>query len=150
MNAIDLIKEDHDQFRGMIRDYEKARAGSDERGEIARQLLPRLDAHSRMEEEILYPALRATGDEQAQPRMAESNEEHAMQDALVSELLTLPPGTEQFEARFHVLTVSTLHHMEEEERETLPLAKRLLGDELDRLGAEMAARRDQVLMALRP
>jgi len=147
MNAIELIKSDHDRFRELFRDFR--RAEGDRQGEIAREVLPMLDAHSRMEEEIFYPALRNSGDERAAARIAESYEEHRMQDALVTELMVMPPGTETFAAKFKVLMETSELHMKEEERDTLPRAERLLGDQLDRLGREMAARRGQVLEAVR-
>ena len=148
MNAVELIKSDHERFRGLFRDYQKAKADSDQQ-QIAREVLPMLDAHSRMEEEIFYPALRNSGDEKARARIAESYEEHRLQDALVMELMTMTPGTEQFTAKFKVLIENSELHMKEEERETLPLAERVLGDQLDRLGREMASRREQVLAAVR-
>ncbi len=149
MNAIKLITSDHERFRALFRDFEKAAAGSERRGKIAREVLPMLDAHSRMEEEVFYPALRNSGDEAAQARIAESYEEHRLQDTLVTELMVMDPNSEQFVAKFKVLSESSELHMKEEEQETLPLAERVLGDELDRLGREMAARRDQVLAAVR-
>ena len=149
MNAIELITSDHERFRELFRDFRKAKEGSDEQARVAREVLPMLDAHSRMEEEIFYPALRNSGDEQAQARIAESYEEHRLQDALVTELMAMAPGTEQFAAKFKVVMETSEVHMKEEERETLPRAERLLGDQLDRLGQEMAARREQVLAAVR-
>lgn len=149
MNAIELIRSDHERFRRLFQDYAKAGPGSDERRQAAQEALPLLNAHARMEEEVFYPAIRAAGDEQGQMRIAESTEEHATQDALVGQLMTMTPGTEQFAAKFHALMTNVQHHMEEEEQETLPLAEQLLGDELDRLGREMAARREQVLAAVR-
>ena len=149
MNAIELITSDHERFRALFRDFHKAEAGSDRQAAIAREVLPMLDAHSRMEEEIFYPALRNSGDEKAQARTAESYEEHRLQDALVTELMMMTPGTESFVAKFKVLSENTELHMKAEERETLPLAERVLGDQLDRLGEQMAARREQVLATVR-
>ncbi len=149
MNAIKLITTDHERFRRLFRDYRQAKAGSERRGQIAREVLPMLDAHSRMEEEVFYPALRTSGDEAAQARVAESYEEHRLQDTLVTELMVMDPSTEQFAAKFKVLSESTELHMKEEEEETLPLAERVLADQLDQLGRDMAARRDQVLAAVR-
>ncbi len=149
MNAIELITSDHERFRALFRDFHKAEAGSDRQAAIAREVLPMLDAHSRMEEEIFYPVLRNSGDEQAQARIAESYEEHRLQDALVTELLVMAPGTEQFAAKFKVVMETSELHMQEEERQTLPQAERLLGDQLDCLGQEMATRREQVLAAVR-
>jgi len=149
MNAIKLITTDHEQFRRLFRDFHEAAPGSERRGRIAREVLPMLDAHSRMEEEIFYPALRTSGDEAAQTRIAESYEEHRLQDTLVTELMVMDPASEQFAAKFKVLSESTELHMREEEEETLPLAERVLADDLDRLGRDMAGRRDQVLAAVR-
>jgi iron-sulfur cluster repair protein YtfE (RIC family) len=102
-----------------------------------------------MEEEVFYPALRNSGNERAQARIAESYEEHRLQDALITELLAMPAGNEQFAAKFTVLMATGELHMQEEEHATLPQAERLLEDQLTRLGREMAARRDQVLAAVR-
>ena len=145
-NAIDLITADHEQFRRLFAEFEQA-TSAERQQRAAREVLPLLEAHSRMEEEIFYPALRSTDDAEAAPRMLRSFEEHALQDRLVAELMTMPPD-DDFTAKMAAMIDASVIHMREEEEHTLPLAERVLGDQLERLGEEMAARREQVLASL--
>ena len=52
---------------------------------------------------------------------------------------------EAFDAKVTVLMENVRHHVEEEESELLPQSEKILdGDELTRLGEEMAARKRQL------
>jgi hypothetical protein len=55
MNAIELLKVDHARVQELFRQYEKA--GGQHR-EIAEQIFTELETHTRLEEELFYPALR--------------------------------------------------------------------------------------------
>ena len=95
-----------------------------------------------MEEEIFYPAL--------QPReneiVLEGIEEHHVVDMLMIELDALPFDDEAWGARCRVMIGNIEHHMQEEETELFPRARKVLGRrELADLGARMARRRDEIL-----
>ena len=139
MNAVELIRADHERFRAWFRDYQQAVAGSDQQQQIAREVLPMLDAHSRMEEEIFYPALR--GLEEADEMLAEAKEEHTVQKNLVAGLKGSKKPDVEFQARFKVLSEYTEHHIQEEESEMLPKAAELGKEKLQELGQKMEERK---------
>jgi hemerythrin-like domain-containing protein len=69
----------------------------------------------------------------------EAKEEHRTVDTLVlPDLKTTDPSTLEFAGRVKVVKELLEHHIEEEEKEMFPQAKKLLGKTtLDELGAEM-------------
>ena len=81
--------------------------------------------------------------------MEEAEEEHHVVDVLAKEIKRLAPSNPDYDAKFKVLTENVKHHIEEEEGTMLPKAKALGKDELNRLGEEMAARKDRLLKSKR-
>jgi hemerythrin superfamily protein len=56
-DAVQLLKADHKQVRKLFEQFHQA--SDDEKGAIARRLFTELDIHSKLEEELLYPAVQA-------------------------------------------------------------------------------------------
>ena len=146
MNAIKLLKDDHKKVKGLFREFESAgdRAYK-KKQEIADKVFLELEVHSKIEEEIFYPAVREKADKEGQEIVQEGLEEHHVVDVLIGELRALEPQDENFDAKFKVLTENVEHHIEEEEKEMLPDAEKLLRNDLDRLGEQMQARKDQLM-----
>ena len=68
-----------------------------------------------------------------------------MVKVLLGELATMSAEDEAFDAKVTVLMENVRHHVEEEEEELLPQSEEILGgQELTRLGEEMAARKQQL------
>lgn len=76
----------------------------------------------------------------------EAKEEHRTVDALVlPDLLHTNTGTLEFAGRVKVMKELLEHHIEEEEQDLFPTAKKLLGsDALETLGHAMQAHRKQL------
>jgi hemerythrin-like domain-containing protein len=102
-----------------------------------------LKVHTKLEEEIFYPAMREKGGELAD-MIAEATEEHHVVDLLVAELEKLNSADEQYDAKFTVLMENVEHHVEEEEGQLFPKAGKALRGELDELGDEMSERKVQL------
>jgi hemerythrin-like domain-containing protein len=150
MNAIDLLMEDHRKVKGLFTEFEQSGERAHQtRRRIAAQVFQELETHTRLEEEIFYPAVRDQRSADAKEMIAESVEEHHVVDMLIAELKRLSPEDEQYEAKFTVLTENVKHHIEEEEGELFPKARRALGKELDRLGTEMEQRRQRLMAGVR-
>jgi hemerythrin superfamily protein len=149
MNAIQLLEADHKRVKGLFEEFRSSgeRAHKKKQG-IAEQVFTELQVHTRLEEEVFYPAVRKQGGE-LEDMIAESLEEHHVVDVLMDELQALEPDDERYEAKFTVLMENVEHHVEEEEGELFPKVKKEMGGELDRLGEEMAARKDELQHALR-
>jgi hemerythrin-like domain-containing protein len=66
-----------------------------------------------------------------------------------AELRALDPGDPQYREKFEELRESVEEHIGEEEDKLLPEALEVLGDELDRLSAQMQERKEQLMASTR-
>ena len=145
-NAVELIKRDHQTVEQLFREYEQAgdRAVKTKQ-RLVEEITRELEVHAAIEEEILYPALEAKARKEGQELVHEAVEEHHLVKILLGELGGLDPDDEAFDAKVQVLMENVRHHVEEEESELLPQAEELLGgEELERLGDRLAARKRQL------
>lgn len=149
MNAVKMLKDDHKKVKGLFREYEGAGERAHQtKGKIAEQVFMELEVHSKLEEEIFYPAVQAKGTKDLKEVVNEGIEEHHVVDVLIAELKALDPSDERFDAKFKVLTENVEHHIEEEEGEMLPDAEKKLGNEVDRLGELMAQRKQELIQQM--
>jgi hemerythrin superfamily protein len=136
VNALKLMKDDHDQLKQL---FEQALGNTnpEARAGLLHQIRAELMAHERMEEEVFYPALRAAG-EQAKELVLEGYEEHHVIDVILDELLEVPEDADQWQAKLKVLRENLDHHIEEEEGQMFPRAEKVLGaGTLEELGRRM-------------
>jgi hemerythrin-like domain-containing protein len=94
-----------------------------------------------LEEEIFYPVLRAAI--QADDLMDEADVEHAGARELISQLEVMYPGDDHFDATVTVLGEEVEHHIEKEEGEMFDAARQA-GIDLDELGEQLAARKEEL------
>ena len=74
--------------------------------------------------------------------MLESVEEHHVVAWLLSELKTLDPSHETFDAKVTVLIENVRHHVEEEEQEWFPQVRKAMGRKrLGQIGEQLDAAR---------
>ena len=148
MNAITLLKEDHKKMLALLGELEtttpraiKTRTG------LVKKIAHELAIHTRIEEEIFYPALRAVGTKADETLYFEAMEEHyAVEDLVLPHLQGTDPAAECFSGRAKVLRELIEHHAKEEEREMFPRMQALLSlAELRELGARMAQRKAELL-----
>jgi hemerythrin-like domain-containing protein len=140
MNAIDLLKADHAKVKDILSQLsDSTERALKKRVELLGKLEMEISIHTRLEEEILYPAFKAAGSKEQDVMYFEAKEEHRTVDSLVlPDLKLTDPGTPEFSGRVKVVKELLEHHIEEEETEMFPQAKKLLGKEkLEELGAQM-------------
>ncbi|MEX3776510.1 hemerythrin domain-containing protein [Pseudomonas sp. MYb118] len=140
MNAIDLLKADHEKVKTILSQLsESTERATKKRAELLDKLEMEISIHTRLEEEILYPAFKAAGSKEQDVMYFEAKEEHRTVDSLVlPDLKQTDPGTPEFAGRVKVVKELLEHHIEEEETEMFPQAKKLLGKaKLDELGEQM-------------
>ncbi len=115
------------------------------RTELLRKLETEITVHTSLEEEILYPAFKEAGGKEAAEMYYEAKEEHRAVDSLVlPDLKVTDPSAPEFAGRLKVVKELLEHHIEEEETELFPQAKKLLGKALlDELGEQMQALKAQ-------
>jgi len=137
MKATDLLKKQHKTVKGLFKQVEKTEDGRGRR-ELMDEIASELKIHTKIEEEIFYPAVREIGSSKAEEMVAESFEEHHVVDLVLAELPKVDPEDERFHAKMTVLSELVEHHADEEEEEMFPLAEKKLGKErLQELGEQM-------------
>ena len=149
MNAIQLLKQDHKTVRGLLSDLEATtRRALKRRGELLAKVAREIDVHTRIEEEIFYPAFKQAGDRGEDAKLYhEAREEHrAAGEMVLPDLLKTAPDSEEFGGRAKVLKELVEHHAREEEREMFPRARQLLtAAQLRELGELMMERKQELL-----
>ena len=142
MNAIDLLLEDHKRVKAILGQLsDSTERAVKKRTELLNKLEMEITIHTRLEEEILYPVFKKAGGKEQAVMYHEAKEEHRTVDSLVlPDLKKTAPDSLEFSGRAKVVKELLEHHIEEEETEMFPLARKLLGKAvLEELGKQMEA-----------
>lgn len=140
MNAIELLKADHERVKGILAQLsDSTERGVKKRTELLDKLEIELTLHTKLEEEILYPAFKEAGGKEEAIMYHEAKEEHRAVDSLVlPDLKNTDPGSLEFTGRVKVVKELLEHHIEEEEEEMFKQARELMKkEELEALGEQM-------------
>jgi len=142
VDAIAMLKEDHDKVKGLLTELESTtERGVKRRSELFATIKGELTIHEIIEEEIFYPELKAHP--KAKDIVLEAYEEHHVVDMLMGELESLDVSDETWGAKATVMKENIEHHIEEEEGEMFKQARAVFDrDELADLGERMAARKE--------
>ena len=143
MKATDLLTKQHKEVKALFKKVAKAE-NSGQRRKFLDQIATALRAHTTIEEELFYPAVRDLGTKTAREMVAEALEEHHVVTLVLRELPQVDPEDEQFEAKMTVLSELVEHHAEEEEEEMFKTAQKIGDDELKELGARMRVRFEEL------
>ena len=126
-DAIVLLKEDHKELRTFFTDFENAgKNATKTKGKIVHRIIELLTVHTYIENEVMYPRVRALLPD-LEHHILESFEEHHVADVLVMELYAMAPDAERFDAKTTVLLENVRHHIQEEEDEWFPKVREGLG-----------------------
>ena len=146
MNAIDLLKADHDKVEELFKQVEASDKGKHEA--LFRKIDAALEPHAHIEETIFYPKMIADGDEELQAIVKEGIEEHRQMKMFLKEIAALTADVDKFEAKLKVLIEDTRHHVKEEQGEMFPkVKKQFSSDILEELGASMEAEKKKFQQA---
>ena len=80
--------------------------------------------------------------------MNEAAVEHESAKTLIAQLENMEPGDPNYYATFTVLGEYVMHHVEEEEGEMFPQAKKAKGLDLEALGEQLRARKEELTAEL--
>ena len=140
-DAIALLKDDHRKVEKLFKDFEGAK-GDGRKERLARQICMELVIHTKIEEEIFYPALEGKLEEDM---LSEAKVEHDSAKLLIAEIEAgNGESDEYFDAKVTVLQEQVEHHVEEEEKEMFPEVRKADLD-LDALGEQIAARKKELM-----
>lgn len=141
-DALHLLAEDHKNVIEMFDEFAQMKKENDN-DEEAKQMLvesacAELSIHTQVEEEIFYPAARDAIDDM--DLLDEAEVEHASARQLITELASMQPDDDLYDAKFTVLGEYVKHHIEEEEKQLFPKLKKVKID-LVELGEEIRERK---------
>lgn len=141
MDAIAVLTSDHDEVRGLFEQFKQAKEADDSARmhELQKQIFSELETHTRIEEDIFYPAVRELDEEELTETVAEGIQEHHVVKILMREIEEVT-GDETFESKMTVLIENVEHHAEEEETDLFPDVREKMGEpRLQELGAQLEA-----------
>ncbi|PYN08635.1 MAG: hemerythrin [Candidatus Rokuibacteriota bacterium] len=137
MKATDLLKKQHKSVKALFKKVENTEDAR-RRRQLMDEITNELKIHTKIEEEIFYPAVREIGTSKAEELVDESFEEHHVVDLVLAELPKVDPEDDRFAAKMTVLSELVQHHADEEEEEMFPMCEKKLGRErLQQLGEQM-------------
>ena len=141
-DAVALLKEDHRKVEDLFAQFEKA-SGDGRKQKLAEEICLELSVHAAIEEEIFYPACDGKVEDDL---LKEAYVEHDGAKLLIAEILAGAPSDEFYDSKVKVLQEQIEHHVEEEEKrmEGLFSQAKKAGLDMDALGAELAARKQEL------
>ena len=142
-DAIALLKADHRTVEDLFEKYEKAR-GDDRKQKLALEICKELTIHTILEEEIFYPACEGKVEEDL---LKESVVEHDAAKLMIAEIEAGDPSDEFYDSKVKVLQEEIEHHVQEEEQRGKGMFAQARDSDidLDALGEQMAARKEQLM-----
>ncbi len=143
-DAIALLKADHRKVEDLFAAFEKA-AGAKKKT-LAEQICLELTVHTKIEEDVFYPACEGAVEESL---IKEAYVEHDEAKVLIAEIEAGGPDDEFYDAKVKVLSELIEHHVAEEEKrvEGMFSQARAAGLDMDELGRRMAAEKEQLTAA---
>lgn len=135
-DAVAFLIKQHKDAKRLFKQFEKAERKS-EKERITNTVCKMLQVHTKIEEEIFYPACRSAGLDRDQ--MDEADVEHASAKDLITQVEGKSADDSHYDAKVKVLGEYVNHHVEEEEAAMFKQARRLKLD-MKGLGAQLKAR----------
>lgn len=146
-SAVAILKRDHRNLQDLLEQLQSSQSPN-RREELLTNIETEVQRHSRVEEEIFYPAFKdATGKKQDEHLFLEALEEHHVVDLVLPEIKREEPASDAFAAKAKVLKDLIDHHIGEEQDEMFPRLRQAmsvpkleqLGDEIERRKAKLAS-----------
>src|SRR3984885_4204065 len=137
VDAIALLKADHRKVEDLFEKYQAAKADGKKK-DLAQQICLELTVHTKIEEDIFYPACKDKIDDDL---WHEAYVEHDGAKVMIAEIEAGNPGDEFYDAKVKVLSEQIKHHVKEEEKrvENMFAQARDAGLDTEALGARMGA-----------
>jgi Hemerythrin HHE cation binding domain len=144
--AVEILKEQHDKVKKAFKQFDKLdREDTEAQQQLVQTTCEDLKLHTTLEEELFYPALREAIDDE--DILNEAQVEHETAKMLIEQLENMGADDPNFHATFTVLGEYVNHHVEEEEGEMFPQAKKTDLD-FEELGTRMKQRKGELMGAI--
>jgi hemerythrin superfamily protein len=145
MDALELLTADHNRVRGLFARFQEAEGENNaQAAQLAKKIFTELEVHTKIEEQIFYPAITQLNDE-IHDLVTEGLEEHHVVDSLMEEAKVLTVADEHWAAKIKVLIENVEHHADEEEEELFPQVRKAMDDDARaELGQRLEAMKAQL------
>jgi len=132
MDAMELLTDDHNKVRELFAKFNggggltglvrrtMGSVSAQERRRAIDQVCKELETHTRIEEQIFYPAVQALGDSELDDQVREALDEHAKVKSEVARLRSMMGNGEDADQLMTELEQNVEHHASEEENEMFP------------------------------
>ena len=141
MDGLELLKKDHRKVEELFSQFEQSE-DEQQKEQLFEQIRHELEAHTYIEEAVLYPALQQH--EELSDLVREAIEEHRQVKNLLRESERLTEGSERLNAKVKVMSEDVEHHVQEEEEKMFPPVRRLYSQaQLDELGQQLTAAKQE-------
>ena len=138
MDATELLMKDHENVQGLFAQFERASEDAQKKLMLFEKIRDELQMHTKVEEEIFYPAVEELPIDRAKDDIERSIQDHEEVDALLDELQSLSPDDADFDEKMTELMDAVRSHIQLEHEEVFKVARAGLGEEqLQELGREM-------------
>ena len=138
MDATELLMQDHENVQGLFAQFERSREDAQKKSMLFEKIKDELQMHTKVEEEIFYPAVEDLPIERAKDDIEHSIQDHEEVDALLDELQSLSPEDADFDEKMTELMDVVRSHIQLEHEEVFKVARAGLGEEkLKEMGREM-------------
>jgi hemerythrin superfamily protein len=143
MNVLRILKKDHSAIKSLCNRFTRTGKSSHEkRIELFEQIRREIQIHSRAEEEIFYPAIKALNGTESRRLVSEALKEHRDVDQLLTQISRLKPTDKNFEEKMETLFENVDHHIDEEEGEFFQFVEENCSPEqLEDLGRQIEERK---------
>jgi iron-sulfur cluster repair protein YtfE (RIC family) len=137
MNALQLLKKDHDAVKQLFKRFESSHNESEHR-RLAQTIKSEIQAHCHIEETIFYPALEDTDDEDLAELVDQSLAEHQDILMLLEEIDQLNHAGKDLRTKIRELKQKVEKHVSEEEDAMFTSVHEFINEaELARIGEEL-------------
>ena len=127
MDIYKRLEQDHEKQRKLCEEVKHTRGDSQKRNKLWEELRVELEAHASAEEQAFYSELMKDPDGTDETRHAV--EEHQQMTEMIEVLNNLDMDADIWMKKFEKLAHKVVHHVDEEEEEFFPKAKKLFSSE---------------------
>ena len=135
-DVVELLASQHQQVKILLSRVASSPTG-DTADESFCELRRMIAVHETAEEEIVYPAVRATGEDGRRVAEARTAEE-AEGTAVLAKLEKMTPGSAEFSRMFEDFRKAVLKHAEAEEAEVFPILRKQPADKRENMAKAFA------------
>lgn len=128
MNIYTRLKRDHEKQRELCETLAATHSGSQNRANLWEELKTELEAHAAAEEQVFYSVLMKKPDGTEEAR--HSVHEHQEMTKLINELDAMDQSSDIWIKKFGKLKHQVVHHVDEEESDIFPAARKIIDGEV--------------------